>query len=145
MKPALIAARLDEIKRQLVFFVSLRSLEFARRGGRVSLAASTVSRMLNLKPVLGFDSEGKAYRAALAFGSRGVEAKVLDLAQREWSRYKRFRVAVAHAAAPAVARGYRDRVRELTGLVDVPVVEVSAVLAAHAGPGAAGIAILGLD
>jgi fatty acid-binding protein DegV len=54
-------------------------------------------------------------------------------------------VAVAHAAAPAVARVYRDRVRELTGLVDVPVVEVSAVLAAHAGPGAAGIAILGLD
>lgn len=144
-KPALIAARLDEIKRQLTFFVSLRSLEFARRGGRVSLAASTVSRMLNLKPVLSFDSEGKAYRAALAFGSKGVEAKVLDLAQREWCRYKNYRVAVAHAAAPAVARVYRDRIRDLTGLADIPVVEVSAVLAAHAGPGAAGIAILGLD
>ena len=33
----------------------------------------------------------------------------------------------------------------LTGLTDVPVMEVSAVLAAHAGPGAAGIAVLGLD
>jgi hypothetical protein len=145
MKPALIAARLDEIKRQLAFFVSLRSLEFARRGGRVSLAASAVSRILNLKPVLGFDPEGKAYRAAVAFGSRGVEAKVLDLARKEWSRYTKFRVAVAHAAAPAVARGYRDRIRELTGLSEVPVMEVSAVLAAHAGPGAAGIAVLGLD
>ena len=143
--PERIAARLEELKRQLTFFVSLRNLDFARRGGRVSLTTSLVSRLLNLKPVITFDQEGKVVRGGVAFGSRGVQAKVADMARREWSKYKRFRVAVAHVSAPDVAAYYKERVERLTGLKDVPVVEVSAVLAAHGGPGAAGIAVLGLD
>jgi len=143
--PERIASRLDELRRQLSFFVALKSLEFARRGGRVSHTASLAARILNLKPVLCFDAEGKAAKAGVAVGAGGVRNKVLELAQRDWSRFKNFRVAVAHAAAPEQARYYKERIAALTGITDIPVVEVSAVLAAHAGPGAAGIAVLGLD
>lgn len=144
-RPERIAARLDELRRQVSFYIALKSLEFARRGGRVSQAASLAARALNLKPVLCIDAEGKASKAGVGLGMGGVHKKVIELAQADWSRYKKFSVAVAHAAAPDQARYYRERVRTLTGLEDVPIVEVSPVLAAHAGPGAAGLAVLGLD
>lgn len=140
-----ISARLDELSRRQRFFISLRSLEYARRGGRVGVATSIIARLLNIKPVIAFDEEGKAARAGKAFGSRGVERKVLDLAKKEWSRYRRFRIAIAHVNAPDLAEKYRRAVERSTGLKDVAVVEAAAVLAAHGGPGAAGIAVLGLD
>ena len=145
MKPERIAARLDELRRQLSLYIALKSLDFARRGGRVSHTASLAARLLNLKPVLCFDAEGKASKAGVALGLMGVQRRVLDLARRDWSRFKSFRVAVAHAAAPEQALYYKKRIAALTCITDIPVVEVSAALAAHAGPGAAGIAVLGLD
>ena len=144
-RPERIASRLEELRRQLTFFIALKSLDFARRGGRVSHTASIIAKVFNLKPVLYFDAEGKAAKAGVAIGARGVRAKTLELARREWSRYRSFKVAVAHSGAPELGAYYRDRLQAMTGLTHIPVVEVSAVLAAHAGPGAAGIAVLGLD
>lgn len=140
-----IAARLEELKRRLTFYISFKSLDFARRGGRVGFATSLVARLLNVKPVITFNAEGKAARAGKGFGERGVRRKVLQLAQGDWSRYSRFRVAIAHVAAPELAEFYRESIARLTGLSDILVIEAAAVLAAHAGPGAAGVAVLGLE
>jgi len=51
---------------------------------------------------------------------------------------------VAHMASPEDARYYVENIRRLTGLDDVPVAEATPVLGCHSGPGAAGIAVLGL-
>ena len=74
-----------------------------------------------------------------------MRRKVLQMARQEWEKYRQFRVAVAHVDAPGEADYYVDRIETLTGLKDVPVVEATAVLGAHVGPGAAGIAVLGLE
>ena len=139
-----IAVRLEGLRDKMRLFISLRTLEFARRGGRVSAARSLMARVLGIRPVISFDSEGKVISAAKAFGVEGVKRKVLDLARMEWERRSRFRLAVAHMASPEDARYYVENIRRLTGL-DVPIAEATPVLGCHSGPGAAGIAVLGLD
>jgi DAK2 domain fusion protein YloV len=138
-----IALKVEEAKRRVKLFIALKSLEFARRGGRVSLATSLVARMLNVKPVITLNAGGKVAKAGAAFGSRGVQRKVVALAAAEWKRHPPGAVAVAHVGAPELADWYRRQMEKVTGLREVPVLEAAAALAAHAGPGAAGVAILG--
>jgi hypothetical protein len=140
-----IAERLDELRGRLKVFISLKNLDFVHRGGRVGFGKSLLTKLLRIKPVISFDAEGKVVAAAKAFGDRGVQAKVMALAKAEVGRYTRCRVGVAHVGAPGVAELYRKNVGLWTGLEDIPVVEATPVLGAHSGPGAAGIAVLGLE
>lgn len=142
---AQIAARLELLRDRLKLFISMRTLEFARRGGRVSAARSLLSRLLGIKPVVTFDERGKVVTSAKAFGAEGMRRRTLELARSEWERHARFRVAVAHMASPEDAACYVESIRRLTGIQDVPVAEATPVLGCHSGPGAAGIAVLGLD
>jgi hypothetical protein len=142
---AQIAARLEVLRDRLKLYISLRTLEFARRGGRVSAARSLLSRLLGIKPVVTFDGRGKVVTSAKAFGAEGMRRRTLELARSEWERHARFRVAVAHMASPEDAAFFVEGVRRLTGIRDVPVSEATPVLGCHSGPGAAGIAVLGLD
>ncbi len=140
-----IADRLEVLRRRVRLLVSLRNLDFVHRGGRVGFGKSLMARLLNIKPIVAFDQEGKVYSPAKAFGSRGVHRKIVAMAQQEWSRYGDYRVAVAHMAAPRVADYYVKAIKGLTGLEEVPVIEATPVLGSHSGPGAAAIAVLGLD
>ncbi len=142
---ASIAAKLEVIKRRAKVFVSLKTLEFLRRGGRISSSRSLVATLLNIRPVISLSEDGKVFSPTKAWGRFGVRRKVLQMARQEWEKYKRFQVAVAHVDAPKEADYYVSRIEKLTGLKDIPVVEATAVLGAHAGPGAAGIAVLGLE
>ncbi len=142
---ASIAAKLEVIKRRAKLFVSLKPLEFLRRGGRISMSRSLVATLLNIRPLVSLSEDGKVFSPTKAWGRSGVRRKVLKMARQEWEKYKRFQVAVAHVDAQREADYYVSRIEKLTGLKDVPVVEATAVLGAHVGPGAAGIAVLGLE
>lgn len=138
-----IALKLEEAKRRMKIFIALRSLEFARRGGRVSLTTSLVAKLLNLKPVITLTPEGKVGKAGAAFGAGGVKRKLVAMAAAQWRRYPSGEVAVAHVGAPELAAWYKRQMEKVTGLSGIPIMDAASVLAAHAGPGAAGIAVLG--
>lgn len=140
-----VSARLEELRTRVRVFVSIRTLDFLRRGGRVSFSRSLLATLLGLHPVVAVDEEGKVSSPAKAFGMWGVRRKVLDLARAEWEKYRTFRLAVAHVDARREAAYYLKHLRRLTGQKDIPVVEATPVLGAHVGPGAAGIAVLGLE
>ena len=140
-----IARRLEVLRRRVRIFISLKNLDFVHRGGRVGFGKSLMARLLNIKPIIAFDLEGKVYSPGKAFGSRGVHHKIVAMAQQEWSGYADYRVAVAHMAAPRIADYYMKAIKGLTGLEEVPVIEATPVLGSHSGPGAAAIAVLGLD
>jgi hypothetical protein len=140
-----IADRLRDLRKRARLFIALKNLDFIRRGGRVGFSKSLIARLLNIKPIIAFNDEGKTYSPGSAFGSRGVHRKIIGLAREEWSRYQNYRIAVAHMAAPHVAEYYVKAIKTQAGLEDVPVIEATPVLGSHSGPGAAAIAVLGLD
>ncbi len=119
-RPERIAARLEELTRQLTFFIALRSLEFARRGGRVSHTASTIARVLNLKPVLYFDEEGKAAKAGVAFGAQGRSHESARAGPKGVVALQVLQGGGGPFEGPELGAYYRDRVRDLTGLPTSP-------------------------
>lgn len=135
-----IAERLFATIARARIFVSVASLRSMVRGGRVSALKGFVATVLNLKPIVSLDREGRgiAYGASLSQGAS--LRKIIALVEKKRDSLRRY--AVVHADAPArAARFAADLEREL-GRAPEYVVEISPVIALHAGKGAVAVAYL---
>ena len=63
-----IYAELDDIRHRMRLFVRLETLEYLKRGGRISAASAFVGGMLSIKPVLTLNGEGKLETVGKARG-----------------------------------------------------------------------------
>ena len=54
-----IFAELDEMRKKARLFVRLETLEYLKRGGRISKTSAAVGGLLNIKPILTLNGEGK--------------------------------------------------------------------------------------
>lgn len=138
-----IKKRVDWAVRNVRVFISVETMTHLVRGGRVSRLRGVLANLLNLKPILIMNANGKPEAVAKTFGGRAGHRKLFEMVKEQAMRRRNLRFMVAHAAAPETAAFYAEQIRRHFEVRDVPVVSVSPALGAHAGPGAAGIAFLG--
>ncbi|MCS7183288.1 MAG: DegV family EDD domain-containing protein [Thermoanaerobaculum sp.] len=135
-----VAATAQEVASQTKLFAAIPSLETAARSGRVSPGLARMSKVFHLRPILTLDEHGKAAKAGVRLGFasclRGLVQKAVRFAQGS-----PVRLMVAHANAIGAAQYVADRLCQAFGVEDIPVVNLSPVLAAHTGPGSVGIAV----
>lgn len=133
-------------ERTRVFF-SVQKLDFLRRGGRISEAVYRVGSVLNIKPVLTCDEDGRYVIARKARGWRKALEAQLALLEEQARAWPRVRLAVC-AFDEDVRRELAARVRERVGAVsevtEVVSSGVSADLLVHTGPTLVGMAVMGL-
>jgi DegV family protein with EDD domain len=123
-----------------LFYVD--TLEFLRRGGRISAASALLGTALSVKPILHMVRGEVVLREKVRTASRGL-ARLVDLAADE-ARDSDVDIAVQHLGATARAEALRDALVERLGsrVRRCRVAEVGAVVAAHTGPGVVGVALL---
>jgi len=126
-------------------FVSMDTLDFAVRGGRVSRSFGYIAKLLNLKPVVEFASRfnGKVDVVGKGIGVRHSEARLAKILAQHTAGMKNLRFAIAHVSAPETAERYVEMIKETYGIEPLYVVEASAVLGIHSGPGACAVCFLG--
>jgi fatty acid-binding protein DegV len=96
--------------------------------------------MLDVKPILSLDPEGKVVPVERVRGRENVELRMLALLdQRLTPRPRVVRFGVAHADAPGVARRIQKLLVERYQPRDCLVTLATGVLGTHVGPGAWGI------
>ncbi|MGE5236318.1 MAG: DegV family protein [Acidobacteriota bacterium] len=132
-----LAAR---IGREIRLFATFPSLATAVRGGRVSRASARTARVLGLKAVLTLDQAGQARRDGVHLGFPAALRGVARRATR-FAAGRPVRLLVAHANAVGAAEYVCECLAKRLGVSDIPVVNLAAVLAAHTGPGAVGVAV----
>ncbi len=124
---------------QLQLFLTVDTLEYLHKGGRIGAAQNLVGSVLNLKPVL-YYKNGIVDALEKVRGRNKSLARMVELAA-EKLRGAKAEVAVAYYADEAAALEVRDMVaKELN--VDPDKIRMSltsAVVAAHASPRAVGM------
>ncbi|GGN28308.1 DegV family protein with EDD domain [Actinoplanes campanulatus] len=122
-----------------LFYVD--TLEFLRRGGRIGAASALLGTALSVKPILHVDEGAVVVRDKVRTAGRAL-TRLVDLAV-EAAGDGEADVAVHHLGTP-------DRAAALVGdlsarlgdrLRDCYLTEVGAVVAAHTGPGLAGVVV----
>jgi uncharacterized protein len=110
------------------------------RSGRISRGKAWLAGMLDVKPILSFDTEGNVVPVERVRGRENLEARVMALLeQRLTPRPKVVRFGIAHADAPAVAERIRAALVERYQPRDCLVSLATGVLGTHVGPGAWGV------
>ena len=85
------------------------TLDYLIKGGRIGLVAGTVGKLLNIKPIISCNDEGKYYTLTKVPGARRAISRLCDLA-RDMMGSAECDVTVLHGCAPD------DAVRVLDGI-----------------------------
>jgi DegV family protein with EDD domain len=116
------------------------SLDSLVRGGRVSPGQRRLADLLGIVPLLTVDSRGRAKPGGAARGFPRACVKLVEKSLRASRGVAAPVFAVAHADAPELAERIAGELLARRPGAEEFVVEVTPVLAAHAGPGAVAVA-----
>src|SRR5690349_14265540 len=122
-----------------LFYVD--TLEFLRRGGRIGAASALLGTALSVKPILHVVDGAIVVRDRVRTAGRAL-ARLVDLTV-EVSAEGEVDIAVHHLEAADRAAALADALVVRLGdrLRDCYITEVGAVVAAHVGPGVAGVVV----
>lgn len=132
-----IARELARIRQQSGVFLTVDQYDNLLRSGRVSRGRAWLAGMLDVKPILTLDQDGKIIPIDRVRGREALIRQVLSLVdQRLTPRPKVVRFGVAHAEAPEVAERVRAALVAAYRPRDCFVSLATGVLGTHVGPGA---------
>jgi DegV family protein with EDD domain len=122
-------------------FFYVDTLEYLRRGGRISAASALFGTALAVKPILHVAGGEIVLREKVRTASRAL-ARMVELAA-EAAEDSDVDIAVQHLAAPDRANALREALLAHLGeqVKDSFVADVGAVIGAHTGPGIIGVTV----
>lgn len=135
-----IAAELHRVRRQSGMFLTVDRYDNLIRSGRVSRGKAWLGGMLDVKPILSLDEQGRVVPVDRVRGQERLVPRVLSLLEKRLvPRPTRVRFGVAHANAPEQAERMRTALLAAWQPRDVLVSVATAVLGTHVGEGAWGV------
>ncbi len=113
------------------------TLEYLRRGGRISSAIAMLGGVLKILPLIELIGGAMVVTERI----RGGELKVIDRMIAKLPQKVR-KIGISHVLAPELAQSVADKLREIYPAVLIDITQMNPVIGCHLGPGALGIAAL---
>ena len=135
-----IIKEIPEIRKRVIGYFTINTLEYLKRGGRIGRLAGTVGELLNLKPIITTDEDGVYYNVAKVRGRKQSLSKMTELL-KEYLAKGKCEVAVLHAGCEDEAIKYMNSLKDLTNVVSIKIAEISPALGIHGGPGLIGFSV----
>lgn len=124
---------LTELRLRIQHCIIPNDLFYLKKGGRVSAASATIGTMLNIKPMLAFDSQGKLATLEKCKGMKKAFAKVLEQMGRAPLDERKL-VTVVHTNNEAGAKELASLIENKYGVAPAVTI-MGPVIGAHVGPG----------
>lgn len=124
--------------------LTVKTLEFLHRGGRIGGAQAFLGTMLNLKPILEV-REGKIEPAGKARTMNKAVDKMIEILKERIGGRTPIRIAIQHANAFEEARNLETKVLKALpkdGVAEIMIADVSPVIGTHTGPGVVGVSFM---
>lgn len=134
-----VAVAKKRIEATNIFF-SVAKLENLRRSGRISRGASLLATALAIKPILTVE-DGHVVAEERVRTQAGAIRRLQEMAITA-TKSRAVDVAVHHLGAADLAESFAEELRKvLSGVGEVVITEVGAVVGTHVGPGAIAVVI----
>ena len=131
--PEKILRELAEIRRRSKIFLTVKELEFLRRGGRLKAIESVIGSVLKLKPIMTV-VDGRLRIAKILVGNN----RVIGYFKKEMERRRDMKAVIGYIVEERAAKPLVMHALDL-GMDHVVLRVRSMVLAAHLGPGGYGV------
>lgn len=133
-----IADMLNQKKKDIRLIALLDTLEYLKRGGRISAAAALAGGLLSIKPVIAIE-HGEVALLGKARGSRNGNNKLTELIQKEGriNFGMPYRLAYSGLDDTLLKKYVADNEKLYKGKTDsLPVSMIGSTIGTHVGPGA---------
>lgn len=135
-----IVQEIPEIRKRVIGYFTINTLEYLKKGGRIGRLAGTVGELLNLKPIITTDEDGVYYNVAKVRGRKQSLSKMTELLKGYLDKSK-CEVAVLHAGCEDEAIKYMNSLKDLPNVESIKIAEISPALGIHGGPGLIGFSV----
>ena len=137
---AAIAQRLDDVKDQVRIYARLDTLEYLKKGGRISAATAVVGTMLNIKPIIAVQN-GLVENVAKARGPKAADKQLRELVAKSGGiDFSKPLCAAYSGLEDDNLKTFLAESGEMLCGSEAPIATVGCVIGAHVGPGAVAIA-----
>jgi len=139
-----INERLSKIREKTEVIYTLDTLEYLARGGRIGRVQAMAGALLNLKPVIRVDTDGKYSTVAKG---RSIGKSISIIADHLVEKYGNtpLWVTVLHGRFAEKAEHLSDEFKQKLNIAKLEVQRISPVLGVHTGPGIVGAAVVPME
>lgn len=140
-----IAEEVREVAPHVSVQFTVDDLEYLYRGGRLSKTSAVLGTVINLKPVLHINEEGKLVAIAKVRGRRKSMSAMVDNMEAKLGSYKdkQIFIGILHGDCEEEANTLKDMVAQKFGYDNFRVEPIGPSIGAHSGPGTLGLVFLG--
>ena len=124
---------------------SVDDLNYLKRGGRLSGAAAAIGTILDVKPILKLNNEGKIVAADKVKGSKKIQRFFLDTIQQYVEEPEAQTAYVLHANNMEAAVRMKELMAESVSFAGVEIQDVGPVIGCHTGPGVLAVIFMGRE
>ena len=135
-----IKERLEETKMDSAIFITVDTLKYLKKGGRITPAVAMIGTLLKIKPVLSIFGE-KLDSYAKARTVKQAKTTMMDAVQKELQERlhdpecKHTHLGIAHTQNAEAAEEFKKEVQEAYPYADIVVAPLSLSVSCHIGPG----------
>ena len=123
-------------------FVSVKTLKYMVKSGRVSPWKGLIAKILNVNPIVSMDESGKSMVFGKTYSQKSNMEKVIRHIKEITRNRKIWNYIVLHANNEKAAKWYADKMKELTNKEMLASVNISPVIGASAGLGTVSVAFM---
>lgn len=133
---AQVAALVEDMKPRVRLFAALDTLEYLRKGGRVSRAVAALGSLLDIKPLVEVRDSAVLPLERVRTRRRAIQ-RLIELVAGLGPLEE---LAVLHSDAPQEARHLAEEISFLYPLERILIAEAGVIIGTHAGPNGLGVA-----
>jgi uncharacterized protein len=140
-----VVANLENLLPKTKILVSVPTLKYMVRSGRLSKVGGIAGKIMNLKPVISIDATGTGEIFAKALSQKSSFKKIMAHIKHVHETYGIEVYNIVHAKAINDLEKYEQKLFEITGQKPLYISEISTVVAMNAGVGSIAVSYIRKD
>lgn len=130
----------EESLKHYAFFGFADDLQFFKKSGRVSGLSATLGSILNIKPIISIDDDGKMGAIAKAQGRNGATNTLFKYMEKIGSDIQNHPIIIVHSDAPKLVNNLLTSIKKKYGEnLDITILDINPTAGVHCGPNCLGI------
>ena len=133
----------EENKLHICHNVTVDDLFHLHRGGRISKASAVLGSVVQIKPIIHMDENGKLQVIGKERGRKKSLNKIVDMAVEQIKGWDNDIAMITHGDCQEDAEYVAKLVRERLGIENILINNIGTVIGSHTGPGVVAVFVVG--
>lgn len=138
-----LSKNLEHMKYNLNTYITVDDLNHLKRGGRISQAAAMFGAMLNIKPILTLDTEGKVVSILKVKGKKALLKKLAQIVCKKILDSENQEICICHGDSEDEAKKLKELITKEINIKGIIINNIGPAVGTYGGPGALAVFFMG--